>query len=108
MDWGRTLDITPELADETGLKRDHGVVLVELDAKGPAQQAGLNAADIVISMNGTSIENTSQLLTMIAQQAPGSQASFVILRDNTEKTITVNIIQRPAKKRQAADDLPQG
>lgn len=49
---------TPEIADSLGISANQGVVVSGVTEQGPAQKAGLQAGDIVLSFNRQPIDNT--------------------------------------------------
>ena len=53
-------DITPELASQLGLDRDHGVMIKNVDPNSPAQDAGLRRGQIILSVNQKPVETTEE------------------------------------------------
>ena len=64
-------------------------------AGSPAEKAGLKAGDIITSLNGTALDATHTLDLMLGQMTPGQTATFGILRDGQNLTITVTLGTRP-------------
>ena len=64
-------------------------------AGSPAEKAGLKAGDIITSLNGTALDATHTLDLMLGQMTPGQTATFGILRDGQDLTITVTLGTRP-------------
>jgi len=60
--------------------RHDGVLLSGVEAGGPAYQAGLEAGDVIISVDGTYIYTVSELSTYIQKHAPGSRIQVKYLR----------------------------
>ncbi len=56
--------------------------------QGAADSAGIKQGDIILSVDGISIENWITLVEMIRQK-PAQAMNFVVLRDGLEKAITV-------------------
>lgn len=75
-------DVTPEIAESFGLSRKDGALIAAVVQGGPADRAGLRPGDILINVNGESIQDTTALLNSIAQaQAKhGSQGDRVTQR----------------------------
>lgn len=93
-------DITPELAESFSLKKNDGVIIAGVLKNGPADQAGIKPGDILLTIEGASIPNTSELFNRIAQLPPGSKAKMTVLRTDGETTLNVAIAKRPKIKRE--------
>ena len=60
--WGFAVtDITPQLARGHGLARDHGVVVTDVEAEGPAAEAGMQPGDIVREVDRAPVETSADL-----------------------------------------------
>ena len=44
--------VTPDIADSLGLKQARGALVDSSEANGPATKAGIEAGDVITSMNG--------------------------------------------------------
>lgn len=88
-------DITPELAETFNLKKKEGVIIAGVLKNGPADKAGIKPGDILLSIEGQAIANTSELFNRIAQIAPGTRAKMAVLRNDSEATLDVAIAKRP-------------
>lgn len=86
--------ITPVLAGGLGLSRDWGVVLADVEPKGPADEAGLKVRDIVLALNGKVIENARQLEVNLYRRPVGEKVTLEVLRDNQTLDFEVEVIER--------------
>jgi len=93
-------DITPELVESFSLKKTDGVIIAGVLKNGPADQAGIKPGDILLTIEGAPIPNTSELFSRIAQLPPGSKAKMTVLRKEGEMTLNVAIAKRPKIKRE--------
>lgn len=86
---------TPEIADSLGICANQGVVVSGITEQGPAQKAGLQAGDIVLSFNRQPIDNTKNLSRLIAETKIGTPAPIEIWRSGQKQTLTVPIELMP-------------
>lgn len=88
-------DVTADIADSLGLNERRGAIVSSLVAGGPADEGGLERGDIVLSINGTDIEDSGDLTRRVGAIAAGQEVSFRVLRDGNEDTIRITLAQRP-------------
>lgn len=88
-------DITPEIAESFDLEHKSGAIVAGVLQGGPAHKANIRPGDILVSVNSTPIEDTTQLLDVIAQIKPGTEAKLHIVRKNKPLDITLEIGKRP-------------
>jgi len=79
------------LADSFGLQKPNGALVSSVDPGGPAAKAGLQAGDVILAVNGTQINDSTDLPSMIAGIKPGSKADVQVWRDKAKKDMTVTI-----------------
>lgn len=72
--------LTPRLARALGLDRERGVVLGDVEPGGPADAAGLQIGDVVLSLDGKPMENGRQLGVNLYRRAAGDIIELEILR----------------------------
>jgi len=97
-------DVTPEIADSFGLNQKSGAIVAGVLQGGPADKAGIKPGDILTTVNGEDITDTTRLLNVIAQIKPGTDAKVHLVRKNKGLDIDVMIGKRPPPPKQPADD----
>jgi serine protease DegQ len=97
-------DVTPEIAESFGLEQKSGAIVAGVLKNGPADRAGIKPGDILVSVDGQDITDTTRLLNLIAQIKPGSNAKIHLVRKNREVDLDVMIGKRPPPPKQPADD----
>ncbi|HEY1997416.1 Do family serine endopeptidase [Paraburkholderia sp.] len=97
-------DVTPEIAESFGLEQKSGAIVAGVLKNGPADRAGIKPGDILVSVNGQDITDTTRLLNLIAQIKPGTDAKIHLVRKNREMDLNVMIGKRPPPPKQPADD----
>jgi serine protease DegQ len=88
-------DITPELAESFGLDRKSGTIIAGVLRNGPADRAGMRPGDILVEVNGRPVQDTTDMLNVIAQLQPGKKASMKVLRKNAETSLDITVGTRP-------------
>ncbi|SHH40343.1 Do family serine endopeptidase [Massilia sp. CF038] len=88
-------DITPELAESFGLDKESGTIIAGVVRNGPADKAGIKPGDILLTVAGKPVANTSEMLNLIAQLQPGQKATMTVMRNHREAAIDVDVAKRP-------------
>ncbi|MHB1677929.1 MAG: S1C family serine protease [Sulfuriferula sp.] len=91
-------DLTPELAESYKLNNANGALIAGVLRGGPADHAGIQPGDIVLSANNDAITDSATLLNQIAALAPGRTISIKLLHHSKIITATVTIERRPKFK----------
>ena len=84
-------NITPELAKALNLNSTKGVLVSKVQKDSPAEKAGLKEEDVILTFNGKSLNNASELSTWVASSSPGQDITLQVLRDGKEMNIKVNL-----------------
>ena len=93
-----TQDITPELAQSFNLQRTSGAIIAGVVRNGPADKAGIVPGDILLTVEGKPVGDTTEMLNLIAQLPPGGKAKMTVLRKNREAALDVMVGKRPIPK----------
>src|SRR5205809_4971149 len=86
-------------AAAVGLKQITGVVVKSYtDDNSPAKKAGIQLGDVIVALDGESIDNTPQLQQKVAFKKPGETVEITVLRQGGEKrTVTVRLARAPSE-----------
>ena len=84
-------DVTSERLSALKLKEEKGVEVTMVDQDAPAGKAGIKEHDVIMTMNGTSIESGAQLRRMIHEMPPGRVVTFGLSRDGQPMTVKVQL-----------------
>jgi len=58
---------------------------------GPAEQAGLEPGDVILALDGKTVESSSELIVAIRSKRPGDSVTFRVRRDGAEQEIRVTL-----------------
>ncbi|MEO0466379.1 MAG: Do family serine endopeptidase [Pseudomonadota bacterium] len=88
-------DLTVDMAEAQGLDTDGGAIVADVTGGSPAEQSGLERGDVVIAVNGRSVEDSTELTREVGRLLAGSVNEFQILRDGERRSIRVTVGERP-------------
>ena len=84
-------DVDRNLADSFGLDRPRGALIAQVGKDSPAEQAGLEPGDVILSFAGEAIETSADLPHVVGLIAPGTKVVAVIFREGKEQDLTVEV-----------------
>jgi len=84
-------DVDRNLADSFGLDRPRGALIAQVGKDSPAEQAGLEPGDVILSFAGEAIETSADLPHVVGLIAPGTKVVAVIFREGDEQDLTVEV-----------------
>ncbi|GLQ21840.1 Do family serine endopeptidase [Algimonas porphyrae] len=87
----RTDAVDTTMAAALGLDRARGAVINELLPDGPADAAGLEKGDVILSIDGNAINDDSGLRFTLATLKNGDRARIAYMREGRERSATVRI-----------------
>jgi Do/DeqQ family serine protease len=99
----RLAAVTPELARDLDLGQARGAVVWSLYRTSPAYRAGLRPGDVIVSVNGTRVDDPIQLQRRLLEAPVGSVVALGIMREGQEQEIRVQVeSQQSSRRRNAA------
>ena len=87
--------VTADIADSLGLKQAKGALVDNPQAGSPAAKAGIEAGDVITSVNGTDVKDSRDLARTISEMAPGTSVKLDVLHKGTSKTVTLAVGELP-------------
>jgi len=100
--------VTAEIAEGMGLKKAAGALVSEPQPNSPAAKAGIESGDVIISVDGNSVNDARDLARRISTMAPGASVKLGVLHQGQEKTVTVTLGTLPKEKAAAASQEKSG
>lgn len=89
----RIQDVTEDVAEALGLEKAKGALVSDVP-DGPAKEAGILAGDVIVSFDGVEVEDTRQLVRVVANAPVGKAVRVVINRDGATQTLLVTLGRR--------------
>ncbi len=86
--------ITPEMAGGLGLARDAGLIVSDVWPGGPAEAAGLQVGDILVSVDGEPAENLPTVIYNFRLRDSTENVQLVVLRGTDEHALGVAAVEQ--------------
>ena len=87
----RIQTVTDEIADSLGLKETRGALVASVTKGGPAEKAGFEAGDIIVSFNGKDIKEMRELPRIVAETNIDDKVVVKFWRDEKLRTARVKV-----------------
>ncbi|WP_224055456.1 Do family serine endopeptidase [Vibrio penaeicida] len=100
-------EITSELAEALGYASNKGAFVSQVVPESAADEAGLEAGDVIVSLNGKSISTFGELRAKIATLGAGKEITIGVIRDGKNKTFDATL-QEAGDNKTRADKLHGG
>ena len=99
--------LNEDLVKAFKLKSDDGALISEVQPKSPAEKAGVQTGDVVTAVNGKDMKSPRELQLLVGSMSPKAKVDVKLLREGQEKTVTVDLGERPGKGLAAQNDAPE-
>jgi serine protease Do len=100
-------EVTSELAEALGYESSKGAFVSQVVPDSAADKAGLQAGDVIVSVNGKSISTFSELRAKVATLGAGKEITLGVVRDGKQKTFDVTLGESSSVKAKA-ENLHKG
>jgi serine protease Do len=94
--------LTPEARVQLNDYKGQGVLVAQVTGGSPADDAGINAGDVIQRISGKEVTKVEDVIAAIKATKPGQSLSFNIWSAGVKKLVTIKVQERPA-----ALNLPQ-
>ena len=98
-------DVDQERAQALHLKDPHGAEITVLDHDAPAGKIGLKLHDVIVQMNGQTVEGAEQAKRILRETQAGHKVQLVISRDGAQQSLTVELTDRRKVQEEAREQL---
>ncbi|MCX7623052.1 MAG: trypsin-like peptidase domain-containing protein [Thermomicrobium sp.] len=90
-----SVSVTPALAAAYGLAVNRGVLVIDVEVGGPADQAGIRPGDIIVRFDDRDIASGDDLKAALAAHQPGDTVTIVVNRSGREESVRVTLGTAP-------------
>ena len=103
-------DIGPDLAAAFKLRQGRGVVVSRVFQNSPAERAGFQSGDVILSVNERPVHSEAELRNQLGLAQVGQDASFQILREGQARSLQLSLqaVARPPAPERAVNPLLRG
>lgn len=91
-------DLNQALSESFGLSKSQGALVSSVEKGSPADKAGLQAGDVILSFNGHAIDHSVDLPTLVADTAPGTRQKMEVMRSGKVRSLDVTVGEMKAAK----------
>ena len=91
----RIQDVTDEIAEAIGLEDARGALVTDVP-EGPAQQAGVQAGDVILRFDDSSVSDTRDLVRRVGNTEVGREITLGLFREGDELEVAVVLGRREA------------
>ncbi|HMU56145.1 MAG TPA: DegQ family serine endoprotease [Nitrospira sp.] len=88
-------DLNGDLAKSFGIKDVKGALVSDVREDSPADRGGLKQGDVIVSYQGSPVEDAVALQRMVTRTAVGAKTTLKLVRDGHEREVTVTIGEQP-------------
>jgi len=86
-------EVTRDLATSFGLDRPRGALVNSVEKGSPADKAGIEATDIILSFDGKQVEGSSDLPRIVGSTRPGSQSALEVWRKGKTQKLNITVAE---------------
>lgn len=90
-------DFLDQMGKETGIKELGGVYVATVSEDGAASAAGIRKGDVIVSIDGVKIDNSSSVQEQIAKHRPNDKVKITVKRDGEVKHFDVTLRNKAGK-----------
>jgi serine protease Do len=98
-----------DLAKAVGLDRAHGAMVEEVETGSPADQAGIKAGDVIVTVDGLDVPHSEDLPRIVAPHQPGTQVHVGVWHDRKLRDTSLTLVSlKDESARSGTETTPQG
>jgi len=97
-------DITPGISKAMNLKDMKGVLVGDVSPDGPAKKSGVQRGDVILQVNGKTMDDSRQLRNTISMMDPTSTVDLKLVRNGSPTNLSVKLGELPTDQAKASTE----
>jgi len=94
----RLIETTAQLREALGVEADRGALVLEVDPRGPAHEAGLRAGDVLTRVAGKPVGDAADVLDAVDGHVPGDKVPVDYVRHGKVESARVALAPAPGSR----------
>lgn len=100
--------VTKDVAESIGLGKPTGALVQSVESGGPADKGGVEAGDIIVKVDGRTVEKSGDLPRIIGGAKPGQKVALQVFRRGAYRELSVGVVEfEPAPPVRRAGAAPE-
>ena len=88
-------NLTPQIAEQFGISAESGVLVTDVDPKGPAAEAGIEPGNVLTALGSQEVADTGDLLAALRDYGPGDTVELAVAAESGEtREVSVELGER--------------
>jgi serine protease Do len=88
-------EVNRDLRQALKLPTHSGILIADVDPRGPARRAGLRRGDLVVKINGRAVDSTGKLRNLVASAGAHATVQLEYYRGRQLKTLGIKLAEQP-------------
>jgi serine protease Do len=101
-------EVTSELAPHFDLKDAEGILIHDVIEGTAADEAGLQAGDVILELNGEKVDGVGKFRNEVAAHTPGTEITLTLIRDGEQKKVAVTTGEYGGDESELLEELGLG
>jgi len=89
----RIQDVTDDVAEAIGLEEVRGALVTDVP-EGPAADGGMKAGDVILSFDGTPVQDTRELVRQVGNTEVGKSVRVMVFREGKTQSLKITLGRR--------------
>ncbi len=97
-------NVSEDIAESLDLKEPKGALVTKILEDGPAAKSEINVGDVIVEVNGKTINDSRDLARTVASMQPDADTKIVVYRDGKRRDLGIKLGTFPSQDKLAALD----